>query len=127
MIPKMAHDTKSENFVSVDVKGNILPLDCFLPIIPPICPEVLFTFSYVTVFYARFFVYNRCDDGQKTSTVRDPRQLLDCFLGDGGRESEPNETKKYMAGYSSILDYSTFWPILLSCELGIYRMFYRRF
>ena len=47
--------------------------------------------------------------------VRDPRQLLDCFSGDGGRESASNETKKHMAGSSSILDYSAFWPILLSC------------
>ena len=50
--------------------------------------------------------------------VCDPRQLLDCFSGDGGRESASNETKKYMAGSSSILDYSAFWPILLSCEQG---------
>ena len=49
--------------------------------------------------------------------VCDPRQLLDCFSGDGGRESASNETKKHMAGSSSILDYSAFWPILLSCEV----------
>ena len=54
MIPKMAHDTKSENFVPVYVKVNILPLDCFSPIISPNCPELLVTFSYVNVFYARF-------------------------------------------------------------------------
>ena len=47
--------------------------------------------------------------------VCDPRQLLDCFSGDGGRESASNETKKHMAGSSSILDYSAFWPVLLSC------------
>ena len=51
--------------------------------------------------------------------VCDPRQLLDCFSGDGGRESASNETKKHMAGSSSILDYSAFWPILLSCESSI--------
>ena len=50
--------------------------------------------------------------------VCDPRQLLDCFSGDGGRESASNETKKHMAGSSSILDYSAFWPILLSCGAG---------
>ena len=46
--------------------------------------------------------------------VCDPRQLLDCFSGDGGRESASNETKKHMAGSSSILDYSAFWPVLLN-------------
>ena len=48
--------------------------------------------------------------------VRDPRQLLDCFSGDGGRESKSNETKKHMAGSSSILDYSAFLGLNANAE-----------